>query len=82
MTYKPITDIYYCFCRSQCPVGYELVNLDDSVHCPTVEDVFPGDDSSSLFLIKFPPDVSLKLLSDKDLLSQKNALGAKIPVKE
>jgi len=53
---------------SQCPVGYELVNLDDSVDCPTVEDVFPGDDNSSLFLIKFPPDFDMSSLSGQDVV--------------
>ena len=46
------------FCRTQCPVGHEPVDLTDSVDCPAVEDVLSENDSSSLWLIKLPHDVS------------------------
>lgn len=46
------------FYRTQCPVGHEPVDLTDSVDCPAVEDVLSENDSSSLWLIKLPHDVS------------------------
>ena len=45
-------------CRSKCPVGYEPVKMEDSVNCPVVEDVLSDGDSSTLWLIKVPHDVS------------------------
>ena len=49
------------FYRTQCPVGHEPVDLTDSVDCPAVEDVLSENDSSSLWLIKLPHDVSYAL---------------------
>ena len=46
------------FYRTQCPVGHEPLDLTDSVDCPAVEDVLSENDSSSLWLIKLPHDVS------------------------
>ena len=46
------------FCRTQCPVGHKPVDLSDSVDCPAVEDVLSENNSSSLWLIKLPHDVS------------------------
>ena len=51
--------IWHCYvCRSECPIGFEPVNFNDMNDCPAIE-----GDSSSLWLIKVPHDVSfIKLI--------------------
>lgn len=54
--------------RSQCPVGYEAVDLSGSVDCPVVEDVLSESDSSSLWLIKIPHDFDVSSLSGQNVI--------------
>lgn len=54
--------------RSQCPVGFEAVNLDDSNKCPALEDVLSDHDHSSLWLMRVPYDFNLESLTGQTVI--------------
>lgn len=54
--------------RSQCPVGFEAVNLDDTNNCPLLEDVVTDRDNSSLWLMKVPYDFNLESLTGQTVI--------------
>lgn len=54
--------------RSQCPVGFEAVNLDDTNNCPLLEDVVSDQDKSSLWLLKVPYDFNLESLTGQTVI--------------